>query len=231
MYLLNEMHLLQSALILEESGYLDLQRNGFKWNLHYNDRVYPVVLHPYIPTIIGDIEWQDRLGGHYTAQFKAVKQLCRVCKCPTHLSWYSKANFPHRKPASINRLVAGANEGRNPLIAGRNLSALKELLQSYLHSSFNKARFGSQNDHGIFGTCPVKMLHLILLGWVKYCLEASASRAGGKNARALKRYDRLCALIGTQLSRHSNCDLPHTAVQAHSPQHTEKGEEFHKTSC
>ncbi|KAI2507022.1 hypothetical protein MHU86_7407 [Fragilaria crotonensis] len=44
-YLLNEMHL-QIEFILEVSGYLDLQRHGFKWNLHYNERVYPVVLHP-----------------------------------------------------------------------------------------------------------------------------------------------------------------------------------------
>ena len=168
------MHL-QIAFILEELGYLDHQHNGFKWNLHYNDRVYEVVLHPYIPFIIGDTEGYDRLCGHYTAQFKAVKQLCRVCECPTHLSGYSKANFPHRKPAAINRLVAGANEARNPLIAGRNLTALKELSQSYLHSGFSKARFGSQNYRGIFGACPGEMLHLVLLGWFKYCLEAFSS--------------------------------------------------------
>ena len=195
------MHL-QIAFILEESRYLDLQCNGFKRNLHYNDRVYTVVLHPYIPLIIGDTkEGYHRLCGHYTARFKAVKQLCRVCECPTLLSGYSKANFHHRKPAAINRLVAGANEARNPLIAGRNLSALKELSQSYLHSGFSKARFGSQNYRGIFGACPGEMLHLVLLGWFKYCLEASASQTGGKNARARKRYDRLCALIGTHSCR------------------------------
>ena len=206
-YLLNEVHL-QIAFILEQSGYLELQRNGFNWNLHYNDRVYPVVLHPYIPFIIGDTEGHDRLCGHYTARFKAVKQLCRVCECPNHLSGYSKASFPHRKPATIKRLVVGANEARNQVIAHENLSSLKDLSQHYLHSGFSKARFGSHNDRGIFGACPGEMLHLVSLGWFKYCLEAFASQAGGKNAIAVKRYDRLCAKIGRQLSRHSDRDLP-----------------------
>jgi hypothetical protein len=52
------------------------------------------------------------------------------------------------------------------------------------------------------------MLHLVSLGWFKYCLEAFASQAGGEECLALKRYDRLCVSIGTQLSRHSDRDLP-----------------------
>ena len=47
-YHLNEMNM-QIKLILEESGYLDLQRNEFNWILHYIGKVYPIVLvHPYI---------------------------------------------------------------------------------------------------------------------------------------------------------------------------------------
>jgi hypothetical protein len=56
---MNEMHL-QIEFILEESGFLDLQRKGFYWKLHYNEKVYPVVLHPYIPFIIGDSKGHDR---------------------------------------------------------------------------------------------------------------------------------------------------------------------------
>ena len=195
-YLLNEMHL-QIEFILEESGFLDLQRKGFHWKLHYNEKVYPVVLHPYIPFIIGDTEGHDRLCGHYTARFSAIKQLCRVCECPTHLSGYSKAKFRHRKPTVINRLVRRGN-----------LHGLKEMSQNYLRNGFDKVRFGLHNDRGIFGACPGEMLHLVSLGWFKYCLEAFASQAGGKECLALKRYDRLCASIGTQLSRHSDRDLP-----------------------
>ena len=80
--------------------------------------------------------------------------------------------------------------------------------QNYLRNGFGRARFGSHNDRGIFGACPGEMLHLVSLGWFKYCLEAFASQAGGKNSVAVKRNDALCAIIGTQLSRHSDRDLP-----------------------
>ncbi len=44
-YLLNELHL-QIRFILEASGCIALQRNGFRWMLHYPGKTYPVVLHP-----------------------------------------------------------------------------------------------------------------------------------------------------------------------------------------
>jgi hypothetical protein len=197
-YLQNEMHM-QIEFILEQSGFLRLQEHGFKWNLHYNERIYPVVLHPYVPFIIGDTEGHDRLCGHYTARFAAVKQLCRTCECPTNLSGYSKSKFPHRKAASINKLVERGD-----------LETLKSMSQNYLKNGFNQVRFGQHNDRGIFGACPGEMLHLISLGWFKYCLEAFSSQAGGSGSIALKQYDRLCSMIGQQLSRQSDRDIPRT---------------------
>jgi Plavaka transposase len=195
-YLLNEMHM-QIKFILEESGYLKLQRNGFDWMLHYNGNVHPIVLHPYIPFIIGDTEGHDRLCGHYTARFSTVKQLCRVCECPTLQSGWSKAKYPYRKPSVINKLVKSGD-----------LRGLKDMSQNYLVNGFDQARFGQHNTRGIFGACPGEMLHLISLGWFKYCLEAFCTQAGGKNSLALKQYDSLCASIGKRLSRHSDRDLP-----------------------
>ena len=52
--------------------------------LHCMGRRHPVALHPYVPFIVGDTEGHDRLCGHYTARFATVKQLCRVCECPTN---------------------------------------------------------------------------------------------------------------------------------------------------
>jgi hypothetical protein len=80
--------------------------------------------------------------------------------------------------------------------------------QNYLSNGFNKVRFGLHNDRGIFGACPGKMLHLVSLGWFKYCLEAFSAQAGGPTSLALKKYDSLCASLGKRLSRHSDCDLP-----------------------
>jgi hypothetical protein len=195
-YLLNEMHL-QIQFILEESGFLDLQRNGFHWMLHYNNRIFPIVLHPYIPFIIGDTEGHDRLCGHYTARFSKIKQLCRVCECPTLESGYSKAKYRHRKPAVIDRLVRSGN-----------IQGLRAMSQNYLSNGFNKVRFSLHNDRGIFGACPGEMLHLVSLGWFKYCLEAFSAQAGGPTSLALKKYDSLCASLGKRLSRHSDRDLP-----------------------
>ncbi len=195
-YLLNEMHM-QIKFILEESGFLKLQRNGFNWMLHYNGKVHPIVLHPYIPFIIGDTEGHDRLCGHYTARFSSIKQLCRVCECPTLESGYSKAKYRHRKPAVISKLVRLGD-----------LEGLKAISQNYLINGFEQARFGLHNNRGIFGACPGEMLHLISLGWFKYCLEAFAAQAGGKDSLLLKQYDGLCASIGRRLSRHSDRDLP-----------------------
>ncbi len=70
-YLLSEMHM-QIKFILEESRFLELQCRGFNWMLHYNGKLHPIVLHPYIPFIIGDTEGHGRLCGHYTARFSSV---------------------------------------------------------------------------------------------------------------------------------------------------------------
>jgi len=195
-YLLNEMHM-QIKFILEESGFLKLQRNGFNWMLHYKEKVHPIVLHPYIPFIIGDTEGHDRLCGHYTTRFKTIQQLCRSCECPTRFTGYSKAKYRHRKPSIVNRLVRS-----------RDLNGLQAMSQNYLANGFDQVRFGQHNNRGIFGACPGEMLHVISLGWFKYCLEAFAAQAGGPKCAALKQYDGLCAMIGKRLSRHSDRDLP-----------------------
>jgi hypothetical protein len=197
-YLLNELHI-QIQFILEESGFLRLQRKGFRWNLHYNRTIHPVVFRLYVPFIIGDTEGHDRLCGHYTARFSKIQQLCRICECPTYLTGYSKSKFPHRMPKGINKLVRNGNTMQ-----------LKMLSQNYLKNGFDEVRFGQHNQRGIFGACPGEMLHLISLGWFKYCLEAFSSQAGGTNSVALKQYDRLCATLGSRLSRQSDRDIPRT---------------------
>jgi hypothetical protein len=144
------------------------------------------VFEPYVPFIIGDTKGHDRLCGHYTARFSAVKQLCRVCECPTNFSGYSKSKFAHRLPKDINKLVEGGH-----------LDKLKSLSQNYLKNGFDSVQFGLHKS-GIFGACPGKMLHLILLGWFKYLVEAFASQAGSTSI-ALKHYNWLCTTLGRGL--------------------------------
>ena len=171
-YLLNEIHI-QIRYILEESSFLHLQDQGFEWKLNYRGKVYDVVLHPYVPFIVGNTEGYDRLCGHYTARFKAVKQLCQACQCPTELSGYSEAKYLHRKPRNINRLVDCAD-----------LDRLKLQSQNNLKNGFDDVRFGMHNDRDIFGACPGEMLHLISLGWFKFCLDAFTYQAGERKGKS-----------------------------------------------
>ena len=106
--------------------------------------------------------------------------------------------FSHRLPKRINKLVSN-----------RDTIRLKLLSQNYLKNGFDDVRFGQHNQRGIFGACPGEMLHLISLGWFKYCLEAFSAQAG-KDSVALKKYDSLCATLGSRLSRQSDRDIPRT---------------------
>ncbi len=196
-YILNKTHM-QIQFILKKSGFLRLQKHGFRWDLHCNKKIFPVVFHPYVPFIIGDTEGHDRLCGHYTARFSQISQLCRICECPTYLTGYSKSKFPHRLPKKIDALVCKGSTNQ-----------LQLLSQNYLKNGFADVRFGLHNQRGIFGACPGEMLHLVSLGWFKYCLLASAAQAGPTSV-ALKQYDMLCAKLGMRLSRQSDREIPRT---------------------
>ena len=99
MFLLNETHL-QIEFILEESGFLDLQRKGFHWKLHCNEKLYPVVLHPFIPFIIGDTEGHDCLCKHHAARFSAIKQLFVSVSVPHIYLVTSEQSFATGSPLS-----------------------------------------------------------------------------------------------------------------------------------
>ncbi|KAI2494143.1 hypothetical protein MHU86_20375 [Fragilaria crotonensis] len=155
-YRLNEYHL-QIDFILRESGYLDLQESGLKWDLHYRGKSFPVHLHPYVPFILGDTVGHDSLCGHYQSRTSKVAQLCRACVCPTEKSGYSKArSYAKRTPYAVNQMVAN-----------RDFASLKANSQQFLINAFDSVRFGAHNNRGIFGACPGEILHLVLLGWFK----------------------------------------------------------------
>ena len=152
----------------------------------------------YIPFIVGDMEGHDRLCGHFTARFGGICQLCRIYECPTKKSGYSKSNSGYRLPSKVNRAVALDD-----------IKALKAMSQKKLINGFRKVCFGSHNKQHIFGACPSKMLHLVLISWFKYCITSFSSQAGSKSV-CLGKHDVLCAEIGKSLSRQSDRELPQT---------------------
>ena len=126
------------------------------------------------------------LCGYYTARFAKIKQLCRACKCPTEMTGYSKSDFHHRKPAHIGGLVNACN-----------IELLRALSQNYINNGFNKVCCGQHNARGIFGTCPGEMLHLITLGWFKYCLESFCTKLVQRRERSQLRWNTMMLFVQT----------------------------------
>jgi hypothetical protein len=82
------------------------------------------------------------------------------------LTGYSKSKFPIAFPKN-DTLVCKGSTDQLPLLS-----------QNYLWNGFADVQFGLHNQRGIFGACPGEMLHLVSLGWFKYCLLAFAAQAG-----------------------------------------------------
>jgi len=194
---LNDYHA-QLRFILDKSGFTELQRTGFKWKLQYKGETHEVTFRLVVPFIVGDTEGHDRLCGHYLARFAKVAQLCRICECPTHLTDYSKASFPYRLPARINKLVA----------TGR-LDHLKLMSQQILHNAFQHVVFGSHNKRGIFGACLGEILHMIELGEYKVVIEAFFEQVGLKSQACLE-LEQLIQTICSLLSHQSDREVPRT---------------------
>ena len=196
---MNDSHA-QVYFILKHSGFTKLQRQGFQWNIHYQGKVFPVTFRMYVPFIVRDTEGHDQLCGHYKCRTGNVAQLCRACVCPTKLCGWSKAKFRYRTSEKVNRLIAT-----------QDMDQLKAMSQHFLQSGFRDIEFGSShNKRGIFGACPGETsLHLVLLGWFKYVIEAFVAQAGAKS-QTIRMYNTLCSEVGNRLGRQSDQDMPRT---------------------
>ena len=186
---------MQIDCILRKSGHLYLQRTGLKWNLPFRGKSFPIVLHPFIPFIIGDTECHDALCGHYKSCTSGVAQLCQACECPTMVCGCSKArDYAHCKPKIINKQ-----------------EKLKAMSQQNLNNAFNNVQLGMHNDRGIFGACPGEILHLILIGWFRNVVDSFFIQIT-KDSVLAKKYDTLLLDINECLRRRSNV-MYHQHVQ------------------
>ena len=209
----NEYHM-QIEYILRMSGFIDLQERGFRWNIQYRGEVYPTVLYPFIPFIIGDTEGHDYLCGHYKNRTANIHQLCRICEVPTHKTGWSKGRkYPKRKQSKIRQLVHT-----------KSFHQLRQMSQYMLKSGFDNVRFGLHSDCGIFGACPGEILHLVSLGWFKYAVKSFFKQIG--DGQPASKYIRLCRDIATQLPRQSDRDFPRTTCNDFSKVSNIPGHEY-----
>ena len=194
---LNDYHA-QIEFILQESGFLEIQKSGFRWFLDYKGKVQEVVFRIVIPFIIGDTDGHDKYCGHHRMRGKNIKQLCRACECPTMKSDHSKAKYKLRLPKNINQLV-------------RNFQykQLQAMSQNWLKNGLDGVRFGMHNKRGIFGASPGEILHLIHLGEFKYIIESFFDQVG-RDSIVCTQVNALTITIGNLLKRQSDRDVPRT---------------------
>jgi hypothetical protein len=148
----------QLSTILNKSGFKDITRTGFKWDLCYKGKVYPVTFILFVPFIKGDTEEHDKHCGKYLSRTEKVAQLCRYCQCPTAETDNPSANYPPKTQELIENLVDE-----------HDLEGLQQLSQHYMRNAWYEIFFGTHNKMGVHGGTPSEMLHALLLGLYKYC--------------------------------------------------------------
>lgn len=157
----------QMETILEHSGFLQVQRTGFAWNLNYKGQILPVTFKLYVPFIKGDTDEHDRHCGSYTSRGQNVAQLCRYCQCPNEDTDNPTANYPLKTKPMIQQLVDAGD-----------LDGLQMLSQQYIRNAWYDVLFGLHNEMGVHGACPSEMLHALLLGWFKYVRHIFFAQTG-----------------------------------------------------
>jgi len=176
-----------------------IMESGFEWDLMYaNKRYQGVEFVPYIHMIKCDTEEADLLAGKYLSRTNNVAQLCRYCCCPTEKSDDPRAQYPPKTVEMIRTLVQNGDD-----------EALKQLAQQRIINAWHPLRFGAHNDQGIHGSCPIEMLHALLLGIFKYIRDCFFDEIGS-NSRLAVEINGLAVLYGELLSRKSDRDMPKT---------------------
>lgn len=178
-------------------SYLEVQENGFVWDLRHAGRTYKdVEFVPYVVFVRCDTDEGDELCGKFKARTSGVKNLCRYCTCPTNESDLVNAKFPYKTVSMIK-----------PVIISNNEEALRAISQQLIDNAFYKIRFSPESSRGIHGATPSEMLHAILLGIFKYVRNMFFEQIG-ESSRLADEINALSQKYGVQFGRQSGRDLP-----------------------
>ena len=180
-------------------SYRALEANGFVFDYRFGGKTYKnIELIPYIAFVKCDTEEADKLCGKYLSRTGLIKNLCRYCLCPNHMTASCVGNFKLKTEPMIRKLIAK-----------NKLQALKDISQHAMDYAFHGLRFGSYDDRGIHGATPIDMLHMVLLGIFKY-VKAEFFVQVGPTSAAAGEINGLCTWIGKLFARQSDRDLPKT---------------------
>ena len=171
---------------------------GITWDLRYKGKTHHVEFIPFLMFIKGDTQEHDKHCGHYTSRTKGVAQLCRYCCCPNDQTDDETLTFEKKHPAMIT-----------PLVKAKDMAGLKALSQQYIDNCWYKVRFGSHNQLGVHGACPLEVLHWFQLG--KYGgVRNNFFAQAGKDSILSNNMNALAKSMGLLLKRQSDRDMPRT---------------------
>jgi hypothetical protein len=180
-------------------GFLPLQDRGFIWDLQYKGKVYKdVKFIPFVPFWKSDTDEAEKLAGSYTSRTNNVSQLCRYCECPTEQSDRCLANYPLKTKNKIQKLVS-----RN------DTEKLKKLSQHNIQNATYALRMGLHSDQHIHGSCPLEMLHALLLGIFSYVRDMLFEQCG-PTSKLAEEIDGIASEYGVRFNRQSDRDMPKT---------------------
>jgi len=182
------------------SGFIPLQNRGFYWDLRYKGIVYKRV--KFVPFVIffkADTEEAEKLSGSFNNHTEKVSQLCRYCECPTHDSDNHLADkYRLKTKTRIKRLY---DRGE--------LEELRLLSQQYIDNKLYPLRMGLHSDQHIHGSCPMEMLHAVLLGIFGYVRDMMFEQCGPTSQLASE-FNSLASEYGERMARQSDRDMPKT---------------------
>lgn len=186
------------SIILE--GFTKIQKTGFMWDFYYRGKLYEdVEFVPFVPFIKCDTDEADRLCGKYGCRTGTVKNICRYCECPTKFSDRCLLEFELKLKANIQALIEDID-----------MAGLKEISQKLIDNAMYALRFGSHNEMGIHGACPMEMLHAILLGIFRYIRDCFFKQLG-ETSKLAQDINSLSREYGLLMSRQSLRDMPKTS--------------------
>ena len=181
------------------ASYISIQGTSFKWDLPYQNTLYPgVEFVLFTPFLKLDSDEAEKLCGKYTSRSKNVKCLCRYCVCPTAMTDKAKAKFPLKTQQHIQALI-DQNDDEN----------LKLISQQKIQNCMYDLRFGSHSTQGVHGACPVEMLHALLLGIFRYVRDCFFTQIGETSILS-KEINAFAKQYGQIIARQSNRDFPKT---------------------
>ena len=130
-------------------------------------------IHFDLAMIIGDTKGQDAMCGHYASYSKNTARIVRDCNTSTSDADNVKFKCTYSLQSTIKNTVEKAlsNIEDHGGKLGINHNSCKGISQGLYISYYWRYDFGSEK-HGVFGSLPYEVLHLVYLGLFKYLLEA-----------------------------------------------------------